>query len=126
MNQEYPHPVLNMARDLMTPEPRCHDGVGTIYSFRAFERIASDQRVDFIDFVRIPPGTSIGRHLHGNNHEWYVIISGEGEMWFKGSTVHVHPWDVLINPPYHEHGLVNNSEQEIILVVFETSGNLNE
>ena len=126
MNQENAHLILNMARDLMTPEPQCHKGVGTIFSFRAFERIASDQRVDFIDFVRVPPGTSIGRHLHGNNHEWYVIISGEGEMWFKGSTVHVRPWDVLINPPYHEHGLVNNSEREIILVVFETSCNLYE
>lgn len=123
MNQENAQLILNMARDLMIPEPQCHEGVGTIFSFRAFERIASDQRVDFIDFVRIPPGTSIGRHLHGNNHEWYVIISGEGEMWFKGKAVHVRPWDVLINPPYHEHGLVNNSDQEIILVVFETSSN---
>ncbi|MEL7198820.1 MAG: cupin domain-containing protein [Pseudomonadota bacterium] len=113
--------VQNMVRDLMTPEAQCHDGIGTVHSFRAFERLKSDQRVDFIDFVRIPPGASIGRHFHGNNREWYTIIRGEGEMWFKGETVRVKPWDVLINPPHHEHGLVNNSDEEIVLVVFETS-----
>jgi mannose-6-phosphate isomerase-like protein (cupin superfamily) len=121
MKQTYPGMVANMARDMMIPEPNCHDGVGTIFSFRAFDHLLSDQKVDFIDFVRIPPGTSIGRHFHGDNHEWYVIISGEGEMFFKGETLQVHPWDVLINPPHHEHGLTNNSTGEIVLVVFETT-----
>jgi mannose-6-phosphate isomerase-like protein (cupin superfamily) len=110
-----------MKRDLMSAEIGCHDGLGFVNSFRAFERTASDQRVDFIDFVTVPPNASIGRHRHGDNHEWYVIISGAGEMWFRDRTVTVGPWDVLINPPHHEHGLVNRSGEEIVLVVFETS-----
>lgn len=121
MSEAGPHSLINIARDLMAPEPGCHGGIGTVHSFRAFERIAGDQRVDFIDFVRIPPGASIGRHFHGDNHETYVIVSGAGEMWFRGETLTVGPWDVLVNPPYHEHGLVNASNDEIVLVVFETS-----
>lgn len=121
MSEAFPQTVVNMARDLMTPEDGCHDGVGTVHSFRAYARELSDQQVDFVDFVRIPPGASIGRHFHGDNHEWYVIISGTGEMWFRGELVQVGPWDVLVNPPHHEHGLVNTSAEEIVLVVFETS-----
>jgi mannose-6-phosphate isomerase-like protein (cupin superfamily) len=116
-----PYDVPNMLRDWMVREVGCHDGVGHVDSFRAFNREESDQRVDFIDFVRIPPDCSIGRHRHGDNTEWYVIMSGSGEMWFKGETIVVRPWDVLINPPHHEHGLVNRSRGDIVLVVFETS-----
>jgi len=113
--------IPNMMRDFMTAEQHCHDGVGHVDSFRAFHRLKSDQRVDFIDFVRIPAGSSIGRHRHGNNTEWYVIMNGEGQMWFKGEAIEVKAWDALINPPHHEHGLVNQSGQDIVLVVFQTS-----
>ena len=121
-SESLPALIPNMLRDSMTREIGCHDGVGHVDSFRAFNRLESDQRVDFIDFVRVPPKCSIGRHRHGDNQEWYVIISGHGEMWFKGQNISVGPWDVLINPPHHEHGLINLSDEDIVLVVFETSG----
>ena len=112
-------PIPNMLRDFMQSEQHCHDGIGHVDSFRAFDQLLSDQRVDFIDFVRVPHGSSIGRHRHGNNTEWYVIMSGSGSMWFNQQEVTVGPWDVLINQPYHEHGLVNESGQDIVIVVFQ-------
>lgn len=113
--------VPNLLRDFMTAEENCHDGVGHVDSFRAFNRAASDQRVDFIDFVRVPSGSTIGRHRHGDNTEWYVIMSGAGRMWFKGEIINVKAWDVLINPPHHEHGLTNESGADVFIVVFQTS-----
>lgn len=105
----------------MTAEDHCHDGVGSIQVYRAFDRKHHTEQVDHIDFVIIPPGATIGRHRHGDNTEWYVIMAGEGEMLIQGKTVQVKPWDTLVNPPYGEHSLVNNSDQDIHLVVFQQS-----
>ncbi|MBX2849101.1 MAG: cupin domain-containing protein [Acidiferrobacterales bacterium] len=115
--------IPNMVRDFMQSEQHCHDGVGHVDSFRAFDRLlaADNQQVDFIDFVRVPHGSSIGRHRHGNNTEWYVIMSGSGVMWFNNHETSVGPWDVLVNEPYQEHGLVNKSGKDIIIVVFQLS-----
>ncbi len=113
--------IPNMIRDMMIVERACHDGLDHVNSFRAFDRLKSAQQVDFVDFVRIPSGASIGRHFHHDDSEWYVIISGTGRMWFKGTMVEVGPWDVLVNPPHHEHGLVNHSSDEIVLVVMQLS-----
>lgn len=113
--------ISNMLKDLMTPEEGCHEGIGRIQVYRAFDRKQQIEQVDHIDFVVIPPGATIGRHRHGNNTEWYIIMAGQGEMIFQGEHIQVAPWDVLVNPPYGEHALINNSSRDIHLVVFQHS-----
>lgn len=116
-----PGTVTNLYRDHLAPEEACHGGMGSVAVYRPFQRTDGDQRVDFIDLVVIPPGASIGRHRHGDNVEWYVILSGNGSMWFDHALRQVGPGDILVNPPYGEHGLENRSSQPIELLVFETS-----
>jgi len=111
----------NMRQELMKPEHRCHGGENFIHVFRAFQRKGSPVQVDFIDFVIIPPKATIGRHRHGNNHEWYVIINGQCEMLFNNERVAIKPWDVLVNPPHGEHALYNDSDHDVTLVVFQVS-----
>jgi quercetin dioxygenase-like cupin family protein len=52
-------------------------------------------------------------------------MAGEGEMRFQGQQIRVAPWDVIVNQPYGEHALVNNSTQDIHLVVFQQSKRVN-
>jgi mannose-6-phosphate isomerase-like protein (cupin superfamily) len=111
----------NLYRDHLAPETGCHDGVGTIGVFRPYQRRVGSELVDHIDFVMVPPGASIGRHRHGDNTEWYVILSGEGTMWFGGQLRAVKPGDMLVNPPFGEHGLVNESGADVHLMVFQVS-----
>jgi mannose-6-phosphate isomerase-like protein (cupin superfamily) len=111
----------NMRQQLMKQEHGCHGGEAFIHVFRAFARKGSPVAVDFIDFVIVPPGATIGRHRHGDNHEWYVIIGGQCEMLFGGQRVSVMPWDVLVNPPHGEHALYNSGTEEVTLVVFQLS-----
>jgi mannose-6-phosphate isomerase-like protein (cupin superfamily) len=77
--------------------------------------------VDWIDLVVIPPRASIGRHVHGNNVEWYVVLAGTGRMWFAGKWCQVLPGDIFVNPRYGEHGLTNDSSTPIHLLVFQMS-----
>lgn len=113
--------VSNLFRDHLRPETGCHDGVGTIGVFRPFLRGLDAGAVDFIDLVVVPPGATIGRHTHGDNTEWYVILEGSGTMWFGGSERAVGRGDILVNPPYGEHGLANSSGNPITLLVFQVS-----
>lgn len=113
--------VGNLTRGLLAEEIGCHDGLGAVASFRPYRRDAGSALVDFIDLVVVLPQASIGRHRHGQNVEWYVILAGSGLMWFGGELRQVGPGDVLVNPPQGEHGLENRGEEPLQLLVFQLS-----
>lgn len=113
--------VSNLLRDHLVDEIGCHGGIGSVAAFRAYRRAGAGALVDFIDLVVVPPGASIGRHRHGDNVEWYVVLAGSGAMWFDGQIRMVGAGDILVNPPYGEHGLENRSAQPLHLLVFQLS-----
>lgn len=105
-------------------QAHCHGGQGRVAVFRPFERGSAPAalgQVDFIDLVVVPPGSSIGTHRHGHNQEWYVILAGHGRMWFDGAWRPVQAGDTLVNPPGGEHGLHNDSDEPLQLLVFQLS-----
>jgi mannose-6-phosphate isomerase-like protein (cupin superfamily) len=96
-----------------------HGGSGLI----ATERVLSgppETACDFVDLTIIPPGCNIGIHTHGpHDEEFYVVISGTGEMHLDGQTFTVGPGDVIRNRPGGTHGLQNTGDHEIRLVVLQ-------
>lgn len=74
---------------------------------------------DFIDLAVLPPGTSIGRHRHGRDRETYIVLSGSGLMYRDGEVFRVGAGDIVVNEPFGEHGLSNDSDTELALLVFE-------
>lgn len=108
--------------DLMQVEYNCHDGLDHVKVFRAFSAADDGKRMDFLDFVNVPPGATIGLHRHGDNCEWYVIMQGQGKMIFCGEEISVSAGDVLKNPAFGEHALFNDSAEAIALIVFQFSG----
>jgi mannose-6-phosphate isomerase-like protein (cupin superfamily) len=113
--------VSNLYRDHLRAEAGCHGGQGAVDVFRPYLRAAGAGVVDFIDLVVVPPGASIGRHAHGDNTEWYVILDGSAVMWFGQRERAVGRGDILVNPPHGEHGLVNHSAGALTLLVFQVS-----
>jgi mannose-6-phosphate isomerase-like protein (cupin superfamily) len=96
-----------------------HEGVGLI----ATERVLSGPPAtacDFVDLTVVFPGSTIGVHTHGpHDEEFYVIISGSGEMHLDGRNFPVGPGDVIRNRPGGTHGLRNTGAEEIRLVVVQ-------
>ncbi|MCE7531662.1 dimethylsulfonioproprionate lyase family protein [Acinetobacter nosocomialis] len=96
-----------------------HDGNAKIYNYRKWNA-SSLSYFNFIDFVILPPNSSIGYHCHSEfDEEVYVIISGKGIMKVNNYEFEVKTGDVIVNPPNNCHGLTNKSSEEIKLVVLD-------
>jgi mannose-6-phosphate isomerase-like protein (cupin superfamily) len=115
-------PLPNLYRDGLERVDGCHGGVGHVGVFRPFSRgVDDDRRVDFIDLAVVPPGCEIGRHRHRDDEECYVILRGTASMYLDGRTFRVGAGDIVRNRPFGEHGLFNDSEDDVHLFVFQTS-----
>ncbi|GGW63344.1 hypothetical protein GCM10010503_45510 [Streptomyces lucensis JCM 4490] len=113
-----PEAVVNL-RDLLAGKERDHGGLGTILAHRVFARRPGSPGAAFIDLAVLPPGTSIGRHRHGADRETYVVLDGGGLMYRDGEEFRVDTGDVVVNDPHGEHGLLNDGERDLWLLVFE-------
>jgi len=99
-----------------------HDGKGEI----SFRRIATSEDLDgpcnYIDYAEIPPGCTIGRHHHGSDEEeFFLILSGEGEMSRDEDVFRIRAGDLIRNPPGGTHGLSNLGSEAIRLFVIQLS-----
>ncbi|MFN4216220.1 MAG: cupin domain-containing protein [Brevinematales bacterium] len=68
--------------------------------------------------IEIPVGASIGEHMHENEVEYYVILSGEGEVKEQGKITKVHAGDVVITGPHESHAIRNSGEKPLIFLAF--------
>lgn len=103
-----------------------HGGVAPMEMARVTDIPGFQGTLDFIIFARIPPGSSVGLHKHGANEEIYVILSGSGLMHLDGSEYRVRPGHILVNPPFGEHGLLNDGDAPIEFLAFQTAARKDE
>ncbi|MFI9151604.1 cupin domain-containing protein [Streptomyces sp. NPDC053367] len=115
---DVPGDVANLV-ELFTAKEHDHGGLGTILAHRLFTRTEGGEGAEFVDLAVLPPGTSIGRHRHGPDRETYVVLRGNGLMYRDGAEFRVGTGDVVVNRPHGEHGLVNDADGELWLLVFE-------
>jgi mannose-6-phosphate isomerase-like protein (cupin superfamily) len=101
--------------------PVCaHSGSGLV----SFARVAGSRDLsgacNFIDYVSLPPGTSIGEHRHRHDEEeFYLVLEGTGEMQRGGEVFRVRAGDLIRNAPGGCHGLVNDGQEDLRVFVFE-------
>ncbi|MFF4579739.1 cupin domain-containing protein [Streptomyces sp. NPDC001389] len=111
--------ITNLYEGLLREVTGDHGGNGTILAHRAYRREEAPAPIAFVDLVVLPPHTSIGSHRHADDQETYVILSGRGRMTLDGVEFDVREGDVIPNRPYGEHGLANDGDTELKLLVFE-------
>jgi mannose-6-phosphate isomerase-like protein (cupin superfamily) len=99
-----------------------HDGEGEIEAARIVTDADLAGGCNFIDYVELPPGTSIGDHEHAfEEEELYLVLSGNGVMRLGDDQFPVGPGDLVRNPPGGWHGLTNPGPATLRLFVFELS-----
>ncbi len=64
----------------------------------------------------LPPGCSIGYHIHSGESETYYILSGIGEFNDSGTLKTVYAGDVTITPAEQAHGIKNIGDEPLELI----------
>ena len=107
--------------DWETVRESSHDGDGFVTVQNVFQ--PSDFKGGWDHAVRtvMPAGTSIGVHKHGQNEEMYIILKGEGLMIVDGDEHRVREGDMIQNRPDGSHGLRNDSDADIELLIIQAS-----
>ena len=72
---------------------------------------------DYFDRVVIPPNSSIGYHKHSNNEELYIILEGRATMIIEQKEIVVKKGDMIKNPPFGKHGLTNDSDTDLDMLI---------
>ena len=110
---------LNLFESRLSPV-EAHGGEGCVDYGRIAEATMLAGACNFIDYVVLPSGASIGRHRHADDEEeFYLVLEGQGEMWRDGTISAVRRGDLIRNRPGAAHGLVNTGEAPLGLFVFE-------
>jgi len=96
-----------------------HEGNGAIEIGRIFHNEKLEGSWDFIEYLVVPPGVTIGEHRHGSNEEIYFIIEGHAKMTVNGQEHDVKPGDFILNRANWEHGFRNEGSEEVKLLVIQ-------
>ena len=96
-----------------------HGGEGAVDLYKVWDRDDFVGNWDFACRVVMPSKSSMGVHKHGQNEEMYIILEGEGTMTINSEKVKVKKGDMILNEPNGEHGLINDSDKEIELLIMQ-------
>ena len=96
-----------------------HGGTGPVDLYEIWESSDFKSGVDFFDRVVVPPGSTIGFYIHGKNEEMYIVLEGNGLMRVEDDEVTVGKGDMILNPAGGRHGLINNSDLDIDILVIQ-------
>jgi quercetin dioxygenase-like cupin family protein len=106
--------------DLELADERAHDGVGDIKARRIATHGDVAPSCHFIDYVELPPGTTVGDHRHGPaEEEYYLVLAGTGTMRLDEETFDVSAGDLVRNGPGGVHGLRNTGDDVMRVFIFE-------
>lgn len=111
--------IKNFLEGKLSEDHNCHDGVGMFLNNGLFKSEEFKSNIQFINYTILPAGSSIGNHVHGNDEEIYIILSGIGEMYLDGATYPVRAGSITVNKPFNEHGLNNTGYDIMTLLVLE-------
>ena len=112
-----------MIKNYLTTEKQrqenSHGGTGEVNLFEIWGNSDFKSGIDFIDRVVVPPGSTIGFHKHGENEEMYIVLEGKALMKIEENDVTVNKGDMILNPAGGRHGLANNSDENIEILVIQ-------
>jgi mannose-6-phosphate isomerase-like protein (cupin superfamily) len=115
--------VISMIKNYLTARKQIqqssHQGTGAVELYEIWKNSDFRSSVDFFDRVVVPPGSTIGFHKHGANEEMYIVLEGKGLMKIEDDEVSVGKGDMILNPAEGRHGLINNSAENMDILVIQ-------
>ena len=74
----------------------------------------NEKNIRLLSEITLQPGSSIGRHNHENEAEYYIILSGSGKVDDDGKDVKVEKGDVVITKGGAFHSIANTGAVPLV------------
>ncbi|MDR2302225.1 MAG: cupin domain-containing protein [Deltaproteobacteria bacterium] len=69
--------------------------------------------------ITLPPGSTVGYHMHPTDEEIYFILEGTGSYVENDKSEHpVSPGSLTLCPKGEGHALINNSQGPLVFLAF--------
>lgn len=69
-----------------------------------------------LGYAVLKPNSSVGDHSHFGESEIFYILSGNPEYHDDDKVLTLNPGDVAICEDGHSHGIVNNTENDVVYI----------
>lgn len=94
-------------------------GEGEINGLASFNADTRPEKTCFkmVSRMSLEPGSSVGPHVHKEDEELYLIVSGQG-LYIKndGSAEPVGPGDLTMTRKGERHGLENTGPEPLVFI----------
>jgi mannose-6-phosphate isomerase-like protein (cupin superfamily) len=107
---------MKISLDTAVTRKRLFDGVGEAVIESLFEPGDFSTTVRLCARITLPPGGSIGHHVHRREDELYYILSGTGIVTDAGDSFRVGPGSAVLTRDGEGHSLENTGSEDMTLL----------
>ncbi|MDR2479006.1 MAG: cupin domain-containing protein [Treponema sp.] len=89
-------------------------GEGSVAFVHLVNDYEKEKNLKMMAELTLQPGSSIGKHNHENETEYYIILSGSGLVNDNGTEVQVKPGDSIITGNGDFHSIANTGTVPLV------------
>lgn len=104
-------------RKALRPTPNLHGGKGTVSYARKIGPSFFRTNWAYVDHLLVPPGASVGKHLHNGVEEFYYVMDGNGEITLNEETAQVKAGEAIPLRAREAHGLANKGSGPLEVII---------